>query len=559
MTQIRLRSALQVAAVLAVVGCRGSESSADDAAGAVGGTLVIAAAGEPEHLAPPIVQTLPAKQVVDQVFEGLAALGPESNRLGVAGFIPRVADRWLWSADSSSIDFVLDTTARFHDGRPVTAADVKFSYDLYMDPSVASPHVASFPSVDSLVAVDSTMVRVYFAERSPERFFKLVTNLLIVPRHLLATVDRAKLAESEFAQHPGGTGPYRFVKWERGARLALAAAAGRARGRAGMDRVFFRYMADLNVAAQSVTAGEADFVELLRPQGMALVTADAPVRTVEYPSSDHGYVLFNTRSTTDRRQPHPLFGDRGLRIALAMAIDRHAVIGNALDSLARLSFGPFQRSSWAGDTTIAQIPHDVAGARRMLDSLGWRDANGDGVRERNGSPLRFTLLVPSVSATRRQMAVVVQEQLKQVGVDAVVDGPEPAALFPRLTQGKFDAFIHVWHVDATPSGIGQVWGGSDLERSANYGWYANPTVDSLIALAVKEPNRDRARALYRRIYETIVLDAPAVFLWEPRTFALAHKRVKFSGLRGDAWWSGIPVWRIPEGERIARDRMKASE
>jgi peptide/nickel transport system substrate-binding protein len=555
MIALRTRPWLLVAVLLAASACAGGESPRRESTAEVGGTLVIAAAGEPGSLVPPLAIALPDKQVVEQVFEPLAAPGPQLNTLGDAGFTPRLATRWTWSADSNMVEFAIDPAARFHDGRPVTAHDVAFSYRLFMDPAVASPTVPSFPALDSLVAADSVTVRAHFAERSPERFFKLVVNLLVMPRHLLERVDRARLGESAFAQQPVGSGPYRFVKWTRGASLELAADTTHAGGRPGFDRVFFRYFPDLNAATQSVVAGEADLVEQLRPEGIALVRPDGPARAVEYPSPDHGYLLFNTRSTSDRRRPHPLLGDRSLRIALAMAINRPLVIRNALDSLARVSYGPFVRTSWAADTTIAQIGFDTAAAKRTLDSLGWRDGDGDGVRERNGRPLRFSLLVPSVSATRRQMAVVLQEQLRQVGAAVTVDAQEPAVLGPRLGQGKFDAFIHVWHEDATPSAIAQAWGGTDLERSLNFGWYANPVVDSVLALAVRESDVSRARALYRQVYERIVLDAPAVFLWEQRTFALIHKRIRLTPLRPDAWWSGIPEWRVPVAERLPRDKV----
>jgi ABC-type transport system substrate-binding protein len=126
-------------------------------------------------------------------------------------------------------------------------------------------------------------------------------------------------------------------------------------------------------------------------------------------------------------------------------------------------------------------------------------------------------------------------------------------LFPNLSQGRFDAFIHVWHEDASPSGIVQVWGGRNLEQSVNFGWYANPRVDSVLALATQESDRARARMLYRQAYEVIVQDAPAIFLWEPRTFALSHKRIKFDALDGVAWWNGIARWTIPAAERLPRD------
>lgn len=520
-----------------------------------GGTVVFAIPGEAEHLMPPVIQTIAAKQIVDQIYAPLAEVGAGGGTLGDVGFVPRAAARWTWSSDSGAIDFHMRPGARFHDGHGVSAADAKFSYELYADPAVASPHLSAFPKIDSMTVPDSMTLRVYFGERTPERFFKLATNLMILPKHLLEQVARDGLGASAPAQSPIGSGPYRFVKWERGVSLELAADTTNVEGRPTLDRVIWRPATDPNAATRSVVAGEADFTENLRPEGMAMVTPGLPVRTVEYAAPMVGYLLFNTRSTANRQQPHPVLGDPAVRRALAGAIDRSAVVRNALDSLAVLAHGPLPRTSWAYDTTVALPAFDVAGAQAALDAAGWKLAAGDSVRSRNGQRLRVSLLVPSVSATRRQMATVVSAQLKTVGVDVVVEALEPSVLLPRLGTGKFDAFIHVWQSDASPSTMVQAWGGRDLERSQNYGWYVNTAVDSLLGLATAAPTLAAARPLYTSAANLIAADAPAVFLWEPRSFALSHTRIKFASLRADAWWSGIRSWTIPAGERLPRDEI----
>lgn len=548
------RFLLALSALTLGAACGGKEGTVSSD-GERGGTVVVSGVGEPEHFMPPVIITSTAKQVVDMVFEQLAELGPSRNTLGDKDFVPIVAERWEWSPDSSAITFTVRGNARFHDGRPVTAADLKFSYELYADPVVASPHISSFPKIDSVVVLDSARARFHFAERNPERFFQLTTNLTVVPKHLVEGIERAKLAESPFASAPVGSGPFRFLRWERGSSIFLEADSTRLREKPYINRLIWQYSPDLNAAARAVIAGESDFSEALRPEGIALLKADSPARASEYAGVNHGYLMFNTRSTDNRKEPHPILGDREVRRALAMAVDREAVARNALDTLYRASYGPFQRVHWSADTTIAQIPFSLSAAAAQLDSLGWKDTNGDGVREKGGRPLRFGLLVPSISATRRQMAVVLQEQLKQVGAEVTIESLEPSAMLPKLQSGKFESFIHVQNTDLSPAGISQVWAGNDLERSANWGWYSNPKVDSLIGAASAEAVIERAKPMYREIYETIVQDAPAIFIWEPRTIAIANKRIKFDDLRAEGWWLGIRTWRIPAAERIERDNV----
>ena len=541
-------------ASLMLSACSGERAPAGKG-GESGGTLVIATPAEPSNLMPPVLISLSEKQIADQLYDFLAEIPRSMATVGDSGFVPKLAERWTWSADSMSVEFELAKNAQFHDGRPVTAHDVHFSYGVYMDPQVGSQHAVSLPAIDSVIVVDSSTIRFRFADRNPERFFQLVYNLAVLPQHVLEGVDRSKLAASAPAGSPVGSGPFRLVRWERGTSLELAANPAYHRGRPALDRIIWRFGGDFQTAARSVIAGESDLVEMLRPETMQQVTSGAGARAVEYPTYEHGYLLFNTRSTTNRKQAHPIFGDVRVRRALAMAIDRRSVVRNAYDSLASLSYGPFTRPQWSADTTVTQIDFDLEGAKQLLDSAGWRDGNGDGMRERAGAPLRFSLLVPSVSAARQRIAVVLQEQLRKAGVDVRIESAEPASLGPQLGGGKFESFLHIWHIDPSPASIEQTWGSRDLEHSANFGWYSNPRVDSLIEAAQGDADLARARETYRKVYEQIISDAPAVFLWEPRNFALVSKRFRFESLRGDAWWADLETWYVPSAERIPRDQV----
>lgn len=541
-------------ASLALSACSGDATPAGKGAES-GGALVIATPAEPSNLMPPVLISLAEKQIADQIYDFLAEIPRSMATVGDSGFTPKLAERWTWSPDSASVEFQLVRNAQFHDGRPVTAHDVKFSYEVYVDPQVGSQHAGSLPAIDSVIVVDSSTIRFRFSDRSPERFFHLVYNLAVLPRHAFAGIDLSKLASSELAASPIGSGPFRLSRWDRGTSLEVVANPAYHRGRPALDRIIWRFGGDFQTAARSVMAGESDLVEMLRPETMQQVAEGMGARAVEYPTYEHGYLLFNTRSTSNRKQPHPIFGDVRVRRALAMAIDRRAVVRNAYDSLASLSYGPFTRPQWSADTTVTQIEFDLESARQLLDSAGWKDGNGDGMRERAGAPLRFAILVPSVSAARQRIAVVLQEQLRKAGADATIESVEPASLGPRLGGGKFESFLHIWHIDPSPASIEQTWGSRDLEHSANFGWYSNPRVDSLIEAAQRDANLARARATYRQVYEQIIGDAPAVFLWEPRNFALVSTRFRFDSLRGDAWWAGLENWYVPSEERIPRDKV----
>lgn len=525
------------------------------ASGEMGGTIVIAASAEPRLLVPALISWAPEKQVVDQVFETLAGIPGSLSTVGDSGWAPRLARRWEWSADSMSIAFHLDPDARFHDGRPVRASDVRFSLALFKDPATSAYSPERFDNVDSISVADSVTATVWYRRRSPEQFFQIAYSLHVVPEHLLAGIDRAKLAESEFARHPVGSGPFRFVRWTPRNEIELVADTTHHLGRPRLDRVLWVWTPDPATALTKVLAGEADVMEALSLEAFTQVRAAASVRAHPYPSLNTGYVAFNLRDPASPARPHALFADRGLRVALTMALDRRTMVRNVLDSVGYAPAGPFPRAWATADTSIAGIPYDSVGAVRLLDSLGWRDTNGDGVRERNGVPLRFTMLFPATSRMRERFAVLLQEQLRRVGVRVDLDAADPATMGPRMFGGQFDVMINSLQLDPTPATLGDFWRSAPPERrGANFSAYTNPALDAVLDSASTETNPARYRVLHRRAYRLMIEDAAGIWLYEMTPFVAAHARVR-PVIGHDTWWSDLREWWIPAGERIDRDRI----
>jgi peptide/nickel transport system substrate-binding protein len=539
---------LLTAIVLTLAACQPKPNS--QAGGS--GSVIIATGADADALVPPIVRGLTGKQIIDQIFDYLADPPATLNTVGDAGFTPRLARSWTWSKDSLAITFALNPSARWHDGRPVRAGDVRFTFDLLKDPLTASAIASSLKSVDSISVTDSLTATAWFNRRTPEQFFDLVYNVAVLPEHLLATVPRDRLAESPFAVHPIGSGRFRFSSWERGALVELIADTANYRGRPKLDRVVWSVVPDPTALIVKVLREEGDFMEVVRGDGIKQVQESQVAKLVGYPSLDYGYVGFNFRERGSRTRPHRLFRDSTLRRALSMAIDRRSVVRSVVDTLGYVGIGPVVRAQASADTTLAMPPFDPAAARALLDSLGWRDANGDGIRERGNVKLEFDLSVPSSSAIRRQMAVLLQSQWHDVGANARLDVLEPVAFFERLGKGQFDAMINAWHTDPSPAGAEQTWGS---RGGSNFTGYASAAFDAQLDSAAVEFDPARSRTHYRRAYQTIVDDFAAVWLFEARYAAAAHKRLTIRGIRADAWWAGLPEWTIAPEQRLARDRV----
>lgn len=524
----------------------------DDTGASTPNALTIATPAEPDALLPPLIQSTQGKQTADLIFDHLAEAGEHIETVGDGGFRPQLAERWDWASDSLSIAFHIDPRARWHDGRPVRAEDVRFSFALYRDSLVASPHASAFDGIDSVTARDTLTTVAWWSRRHPEQFFQIAYNLAVMPKHLLDTVPRTSLASSAFASHPVGSGPYRFETWTPKQSLIVTAQPDHYRGAPAIGRVIWIVTADPTAASMSVLAGQADVLEQVKGDAYAETKRSDVVAAVEYGSLDYGYMAFNFAphgSSVD-------FSDRRLRIALTAAIDREAIVQNALDSLGAVALGPFTRAESSVDTTIQQIAHDSSRAAALLDSLGWSKRNADGVRTRAGVPMAFELILPATSLTRGRLAILLQEQLRRHGVAVKVSPLEPAIFFARVRSGQFDAALNLWRADPSPLSIRHLWGSvHGRDAGMNVGRYANRAFDASLDSAEFSFDAKVRRGHLQRAYRTIVDDAAAIWLYEPRNFAAINRRVHPVGVRADAWWAALPKWTIG-GAQLASARSR---
>lgn len=521
------------------------------------GTVVIASAADADFLFPPLTGTSAGKAVAEQLFEPLAAVGDSLNVIGDAGFVPRLADSWTWAPDSLSIAFHLNPRARWHDGVPVTARDVRFTYRLVRDSALASPAASLVTNVDSVSVRDSLTPVVWFKRRSPDQFYVGASELEILPEHVYGRVAPQALRTSDILRHPIGSGRFRLARWVPGSTIELRANTAHYREPARLDRVIWTISPDYPAAATRFLTGEADFFEAIRAELLARAIAARGVEIHAFPGFRYGFMAFNLRDPRHPSAPHPLFGDRTLRRALTMAIDRRAIVRSVYDTMAAPSVGPMVRAMPTTDTSVQQIPFDTARAARTLDSLGWRMDAARGVRVRNGVPLAFTIITPASSQDRARQAVLLQEQFRRVGAKAEIRSLDINAFMRAQATRDFDAAMELWLLDPNPSAVTESWGSAAAREagSANYGAYASAAFDALMDSASHAATLPVARPLFSRALQTIVNDAPAIWLAEPRSVAGSQRRVHVGTLRPDAWWTHLADWYIPAGERTARDRM----
>lgn len=521
-----------------------------------GGTVVIGLSSDPGSLLPPLVGSDFEQAIVEVVYDRLADIGPALATVGDEGFTPRLASSWQWAADSMSIAFTLDERARWHDGQPVVAEDVKRTFELYTHPQVASSQAALLANIDSVSASPPRTATFWFKRRSPQQFYDAAYHMFIAPSHLLRDADPAQLSLAPVGRAPVGTGRFRFVQWVSGDRIEVVADTLNYRGRAVLDRVIFRPFTDAGAAIVSLFTGEIDFFSPLLLDDLEKAGKTPSLRVRAYPSLKYQLMLMNVRNPASVEQPHPVLGDVAVRRALSMATNRERVVRAVFDSTASVARAPTTGLFIPEDVTLKELPYDVAAARALLDSAGWLLGPNDSVRTKNGVRMRIEVLVPAGSPNRDRMAVLLQDQLRSVGAELVIQRLEINNLVTRLESANFDAFMHGWNMSPGLVGLRQVWTTSSFGGSgSNYGGYRSATYDANIDSALSSFDPVVAKRTLVRALQTIIDDAPGIWLAEDGAIAGMHERIEPGVLSATGWWHGLPAWRIPADKRNDRDRI----
>ena len=550
-----MRSPTFLLACVALAACTGSDKTPAVAAAEPGGTIVIASASDAGTLLPPIIAGITDREVTDLLYDRLADIGQDLGTVGDKGFTPQLAEGWDWSADSLSIAFHINPHAKWHDGQPVRASDVRFSVKLMKDPALGSSGVPLISNIDSISVRDSVTAVAWFHKHVPEQFYDLVYQVVIVPEHILSNTPPAQLKTAEVSRRGIGSGRFKLAKWEPGAKIELVADTANYRGRPKLDRVIFAIAPDFNAAATRFFAGDADVFENLRVDQLPQVAGNPVLRTQRLPTLGYNYLAMNMIDPKNPGRPHPIFGDRAVRRALTMAVDRRALLRNVFDTIGQLLYGPFPHSVVTADTTLPQLPYDTTKANALLDSLGWVRGT-DGIRSKAGQRLAFGITTPSSSAARHSYAVLLQESFRRVGADVKLDESDFAGYMSKLSAHTFDTEMANFSTDPSVSGFKQSWTTAAIGKDGvNYYSYSNPVVDAMLDSATLTFDPARSKTYARHAFEAMIEDAPGIWLYEPPTVAGIHKRIRAVKLRADAYFSGLGEWWIPANERTPRDAI----
>jgi peptide/nickel transport system substrate-binding protein len=510
---------LAVAALGALgLGCSGDADRAV-AAGAVtpayGDTLIEASLGNISSLIPNITSDQASRAVGDLLYDGLIDLDRDLAPVG------HLAESWTFSKDCLTLTFRLRRGVTWHDGRPFTADDVVFTYDMTMHPKTPSPYKSDFNDVERVEALDPHTVRVVY--RQPYAKALLSWGVKILPRHLLEPYvreGRVREAPQNWSA-PVGTGPYRFREIKSGEKIVAVANPDHWAGRPHISRVVVRI----------VPSQATQFLEL-KAKGIdtMVLTAMQFKRQTEYPAFEKAYNKFRYGGSgytyLGFNLKDPRFADRRVRRAFAHAINKRELIEGVRLGLAREATGPFRPGTWADNPEVGPHPYDPKRALALLAEAGWRTRNAEDLLEKDGVPFTFELLTNQGNDERKKVAEIIQASLREIGIGVEIRIVEWAALLKEhIKKRRFEAIVLGWGTGSDPDQY-VVWHSSQMgPDDLNHISYANPEVDALLEAGRASCQQSERVKYYHRLHRVLAEDQPLVFLYWPDVLPAVSSRV----------------------------------
>ena len=528
-----------------------------------GGVAILAELSDMERPHPLVYESSSDSELVDVLYMGLSRGAWRDGRLVyLASRESPMALAWHWELtgpDSTALRYRMRSGLVWSDGRPITAADVVWTYRMLANEELASPRHDDVGEIDSVVAENDSTVVFHFARRYPGMLY--ASSIPIAPRHAYEAVGVAGLRTHPAFSDPTKlvvSGPFRVGDRRPGERFTLVPNE-RFPVRPYLDQVVVRVIPEATTRIVELRNGTVDMV---RPIAFDQVPALRQVRGLRFEREEKRFVEFIAYNPA----AHPAFADSGVRRALGMALDVAGMVqALQMGEFAVPAGGPYPPifRGLYDPRRMAPLAYDTAGARRILEARGWRDADGDGIREKDGRRLTFTLTTNSGNQRRADVSQIAQQQWRAVGVDVQLRQLEFNTFMDRMVGEEYEAILGSWGVPLEPD-LTAMW---SPEAPFNIVSYRNPEVLGLFEQARAQPTDERALPFWRAAAERIVQDHPYTWLYYYDNVVGVSDRLR--GTRIDTfgayqnmweWWSprsqqrpGAPA-AAPAGDSAAKTK-----
>jgi peptide/nickel transport system substrate-binding protein len=513
-----------------------------DPAERFGGTVVVGGFGDLQSMNPLTSSDFNSNNIQRDMLLMTLVRYDEEMRL-----TPYLAERWdtvRVHPDTLELTWQIRQDVRWHDGQPTTGEDVLFTFQRITDPATAYPNLQRLTHYNrDAQLVDPYTVRMRL--RAHADFLDVFAMTPIAPRHVLGEVPPAQLLQHEFQHNPVGNGPFRFVRrvpgqeWVFEANPDFPEALG---GRPYVDRIIYRFIPEMTTLMTELLTGRIDLYLGPNPNQADMIRRADGVELRTNPSRQYNYLGYNTRL--------PIFQDPRTRRAITMAIDREQIVEAIVYGFGMAGVATVTPTHY-GFYPDAKIPHDPEGARRLLAEAGWTPGQDGILRDAEGRQLRFNIMTNAGNDVRRDMAEVIQAQLRPLGIVVQPRLIEWTTMIQQLqgsldAQGRrqrdFEAVIGGW-VNWEQKDDAGVLHSRNIDGPFQYVGFANPRADELIDTLNLILDRQQALPLWQEYQRLIAHEAPYTVLYYPERLTGVRTRLRGAvfDVRGEfataqRWW-----------------------
>ena len=470
----------------------------------MGGTITRALTSEPTSLDPHGPIGTGQSVIFPFLFDTLVYRQADNT------YHPYLAESWTVADDGLSVEFKLKSGITFHDGSPLNAEAVQFTFQRLIDLGAKSPLASGFASVAAVEAPDDLTVRVTFTQPS-SIFFSTIST----PYAGILSPDAVKASGENFGQNPVGSGPFKLESWLPGEAVTLVRNEDYAWGPAVLenqavpylDKVVFKIVPDAAMQATAFQSGEVDILFVNSPGQIALLKQDPAARMIETTLNSLIYLGFNTQK--------PPFDNVLVRQAFAYAIDKQELVDVALAGIGAPAFSPLAPTLPGFDPSLASLERttDLTKTAELLAEAGYAvQADGSWLGA-DGQPLAVELII-STRAPNEAIATVLQEQLKKAGIAITIRALESAAVSEATTAGEYQAML--WRYDWNDADVLSVYLSTARIGRTNRSFFSNLDVDALLEKASHELDQTQRDALYSQAQVILMDELPWIPLYTPK-------------------------------------------
>ena len=499
-----------------------------------GGTLIDATIGEPSGLIAMVAGESAAAAISSNIFNKLLKY---DKNLDIEG---ELAESWQVSADQKTIIFKLKPNLKWADGKPLTSADVLWTWQAVIDEKTGSPYASDYQLVKKAEAPDPLTFSVTYQQAYAPALDSW-SGLQILPKHLLQGQD---LHTTAFARSPVGSSYYQLDSWTHGENIKLSRNASSVLGPAQIDKLVTRIIPDSSAQFLELMADNIDSMSLDPIKYARIIPARPELKQklalYKELGSGYTYMGFNLK--------HKPFDDVRVRHAINYAIDKQEIIDGVYLGLGIDIASPYKPGTRWSNPNLKSYAYDPKKAKALLKEAGFTDADGDGFLERDGIAFSFEIFTNQYKV-REKTAVLIQRRLKDVGIDVQIRAIEWASFISRFIKtGDFDVVVLGWGLGLDPDQF-NIWHSSQQAPGQfNFIGYNNPTIDKLLEQGRLELNPDKRMKIYHQFAKVLLEDSPIVYLSAGYGLTAIHKRVK--GIDNPAPPAGVGWnsynWYIPE-------------